>query len=155
MVLLYGVRERRPRILEATHEHEHRRRELQRDRVLARRRGAVVAVQIEAVGDLERVDARIGGHRGDAEAQHRHEVRPPHAKREAAAEDPPQSEHDDRGSAEVAEQQAARSLVGEDHEHDREHHGHCDVRPGGHQVDAGALIDAQLRVGHLEVGERP
>jgi hypothetical protein len=68
---------------------------------------------------------------------------------------PPQPEHDDRRGAEVAEQQAARALAGEHHEHDGERHRHRHVRARGINVGARALVDAQLGVDHLEVRERP
>ena len=78
-----------------------------------------------------------------------------HAQREAPAQHPPQPEHDQRRGAEVAEQQAAGALVGEHDQRDRERDRHRHVRARGEHVGARALVHAQLRVGHLQVRERP
>jgi len=155
LVALDRIGQGRPCVLEAAHSHEHDGGELDRDRILAGGALGVDPEQVGAVGDLQRVHARVGGDGGQPEAQHRAQVGDPHPQRDASAQHPPQAEHDQRGRAEVAEQQAAGALVGEHDQRDRERDRHRHVRSGRVHVGAGALVHAQLRVGHLQVGERP
>ena len=134
LVALDRVRERRPRVLEAAHSHEHDGRELDRDRVLPGGALREDPEQVEAVGDLQRVHARVRRDGRQPEAQHRAQVGErsgtvQQAQRDAPAQHPPQAEHDHGGGAEVAEQQTARALMGEDDQQDGEHDGHRDVRP--------------------------
>ena len=106
LVALDRVGQRRPRVLEAAHGHEHDGGELDRHRVEARGGVREGREQVKPVGHLQRVHARVGRDGRQPEAQHRAQVLAANAQREAAAQHPPQPEHDDRRGAEVAEQQA-------------------------------------------------
>ena len=72
----------------------------------------------------------------------------------AQREGPQPDEHHGRGRV-VAQDIAARAAVEADHERHRERHGEHHVADARDQVGAPALVDAQQRVGDLEVGEGP
>ena len=115
----------------------------------------VGAEEVEAIGHLQRVHARVRRHRRQPEPQHPPQVGHLRPQREAPAQHPPEAEHHQRRGAEVAQQQPAGAFVGEHHQDDRERDRHPHVRPRGEHIGARALVYAQLRVGHLQVGERP
>ena len=115
----------------------------------------VVAEQIEAVDDLQRVHAGVGRHRGQPEVEHRAQVVETRPQREAPAQHPPEGEHDHGRGAEVPQQQPAGALAREHDQRDREAHAQQTLARGRVEVGALAFVHPQLRVGHLEVREGP
>ena len=89
---------------------------------------AIGPEQVEPVGHLQGVHARVRRHRRQPEAQHRPQVRTAHTQGEAPAQQEPQPEHDQRRGAEVAEQQPARALASEYDQHHCEYDSHRHVR---------------------------
>ena len=149
------VGQRRPGELKAAHGEDDRGRELHRQREQARRGRALRAQDVGAVDDVEREDRRVGrarsGRRSAAAAPSAHLRPQPDPRRAAAttarAARPPRRRSCRRGSR-------ARRRRADDERH-RQRDGQQHVAQRRDDVRAPALLDAQQRVGDLEVRERP
>jgi hypothetical protein len=109
--------------------------------------------QVGAVDHVEREDRHVGRDGRQAEAQQRRHAaggRP-----DPVAQAPPQAEQHERRGDVVARHVAAGARVEDDDEHEGQRDGQQHVEQRGHEVLAPALLDAQQRVGDLEVRERP
>ena len=153
------VGQRRPRVLEAAHGDDHHRRELDRQRVEAGLPRPLGVQEIGAVHDVERIGRPLRRDGGHAELEHRPQRRPRAARQPQHADPPsqrpPQTQQHERRRPVVAEQIPARAAVAHHYEHDRQRDGEHDVAARGQQVRPAPLVDAQQRVGHLQVGEGP
>ena len=83
VVVADRVGKRRPGEVEGAHHHRHDLAELDRQRVEARLRQPDEAHQHDAVDEVERVERQLGGHRRQAEAQHRAQQRRDRAQRQS------------------------------------------------------------------------
>jgi len=142
VVVADRIGERRPGELETADEDVDRLRELDRQRIEARLGESERAGDDQPVGEVEQVEADLGGHRRRPKRRQAAQQRGLDPQGEAAALLEDHHDDEDRADQVRAEQQAACPVPHPDDEHDGQGDRRQDVGDRGEEVGAGALVEA-------------